>query len=33
MSLVLNVPESWIYLGSKYATGFEYARILIMPEF
>ena len=33
MFLVLNVPEFWIYLGSEYASGFEYARILNIPEF
>ena len=33
MSLVLNVPEFWIYKGSRYASGFEYARILNTPEF
>ena len=31
MSLVLNVPEFWIYQRSEYASGFEYARILNMP--
>ena len=30
MSLALNVPEFRIYQGSKYAFGFEYARILNM---
>ena len=28
MSLALNVPEFWIFLGFEYASGFEYARIL-----
>ena len=33
MSLVLNVSEFWRYQGSEYASGFEYARILNIPEF
>ena len=33
MSLVLNVPELWIYKGSEYGSGFDYARILNIPEF
>ena len=28
MSLVLNVPEFWIYQGSEYASGFEYGLVL-----
>ena len=31
--MVLNVPEFWIYQGSEYASGFEYARILNASEF
>ena len=27
MPLVVNVPEFWIYRGSEYASGFEYAKI------
>ena len=33
MYLVLNVPEFWLYQGSEYASGFEYAMILNIPEF
>ena len=33
MFLVLNVPEFWIYQGAEYASGFEYARTLNIPEF
>ena len=33
MSVVMNVPESWIYQGSEYASGFEYVRILNILEF
>ena len=33
MSLVLNMPEFWMYQGSEYASGFEYARILNSPDF
>ena len=33
MSLILNVPELWIYQGYKQASGFEYATILKIPEF
>ena len=27
MSLVLNVPEFWMFHGSKYASGVEYVRV------
>ena len=30
MSLVLNMPEFWIYQGSEYASCFEYNRVLNM---
>ena len=33
ISLVLNVLEFWIRQGSKYASGFKYARILNTSEF
>ena len=32
MSLFLNMPEFWVYECSEYASGFEYARILNIPE-
>ena len=32
MSLFLNMPEFWVYQCSEYASGFEYARILNIPE-
>ena len=28
MTLVLNVPEFWIYQGYEYASGFEYDTIV-----
>ena len=28
MSLILNVPEFWIYQSSENASGFEYVMIL-----
>ena len=31
MSLVLNMPEIWVYQSSEYTPGFEYAMILNMP--
>ena len=31
MSLVLIVPEFWIYQGSEYAFGSEYAMFLNIP--
>ena len=38
--LVLHVPEFWIYQGSEYSSGFEYARVTqgseyawIIPEY
>ena len=33
MSLVLNVPDFWIYKISEYASGFEYITIMNIPEF
>ena len=33
MSLVVNVLEFWIYQCPEYASGFEYARVLNIPEF
>ena len=33
MSLVLNVPDFWIYQSSEYASGFEYAGIMNIPQF
>ena len=32
MSLVLNVPEFWMYQGCEYASGFEYARVLNITQ-
>ena len=31
LSLILNVPEIWIYKGPEYAISFEYTIILNMP--
>ena len=33
MSLVLNMPEFWIYQGYEHVSRFEYARILNILEF
>ena len=33
MPLVVNVPEFWIYQGSEYVSGFEYAKIVNISEF
>ena len=33
MSLVLNVPEFWIYQGSEYVSGSKCARVLDISGF
>ena len=31
--MFLNVPEICLYQGSEYTSGFQYAKILSIPEF